>query len=178
MGGADEGSRLTRKSLLPLLLAWGCVGGEPESVPEVVLPAVYAEPPARLNDLAERMGGSEEIAAAILLESDRSGLPVDLIVGIIRTENPWLKADTVNWYGATGLMQVWDFHLGAYPQCGDDLTDIRTNICYGVTILEEKLEVAQGDTTLALLFYNGCWGLTYVLGCEDYPQIVAERGDD
>ena len=106
-------------------------------------------------------------------------VPVDLIVGVIRVENPMLDPDVVNWYGAVGLMQVvgW-LHLGDFPECGDDLTDVRTNICYGVSLLELKLSLAKGDTLKALLFYNGCWGETYVQGCERYPQLVEDRSEN
>jgi soluble lytic murein transglycosylase-like protein len=118
-----------------------------------------------------------QIATAIRRESTLTGIPVPLILGIIRTENPWLKPDTVNSYGAVGLMQVVPrFHLGSYPKCGTDLTDIDTNVCYGVRILIAKIGAAKGDTTKALLFYNGCWGETYVEGCERYSTHVRERG--
>ena len=153
---------------------------EPEPVPVIRLdPIVVDAPPSRLVALAERVGGNMEIAEAIAREADRSGLDDDLIVGVIMVENPWLDPGIENWYGAIGLMQVVGrLHLGDHPECGTDLTDIATNVCYGVSILERKLVAAEGDLTLALLFYNGCWGSTYKAGCESYPVLVAERGDD
>lgn len=134
--------------------------------------AAYEEP----DPLVEAVG--LDIAKAIRREAGRSGLDPSLILGIIRTENPWLKPDTINSYGAVGLMQVvgW-LHGGEYPQCGDDLTDIDTNLCYGVRIFEDKLVHARGDTAKALLFYNGCAGETYIPGCEDYDDLVRARGD-
>ena len=154
------------------VLALAATGGD--EIPTVQLDPIVAQPPARLNALADKLDGRYDIAAAILLESDRSGIPVDMIAGIMRVENAPLDADTVNWYGATGLMQVWDFHDGAYAAvCGDGgLTDVRTNICYGVEILSEKLQVVGGDTLTALLLYNGCWGVSFDVGCSDYPDKV------
>jgi hypothetical protein len=163
------------------LLLGGLALLRPEEVSVVRLdPIVVTDPPDRLSALTDRMGGNKEIAAAILLESDRSGVPVDLIVGIMRTENAPLDPDTVNWYGATGLMQVWDHHTGAYAAvCGDGpLTDIRTNVCYGVEILTEKLQVVGGDTLTALLLYNGCWGVSFDSGCATYPATVMTNSQE
>lgn len=139
-------------------------------------PAVWRPPVSAPDPLVEAVGW--DIAKAIRREAERSGLDEKLILGIIRTENPWLKPDTVNSYGAIGLMQVvgW-LHDGDYPECGIDLTDVDTNVCYGVRLFERKLVAAKGDTSRALLYYNGCWGETYTPGCEDYPTKVQTRGD-
>jgi len=162
-----------RRLALLGLLALGEAG-----VPTVVLPPIEARPPGRLVALAARLDGNMEIAEAVAREADRSGIDENTIIGVILTENPWLKPDTTNWYGATGLMQVVGrLHGGDYPECGTDLTSVDTNLCYGVRILERKLVASGGDLTRALLFYNGCWGETYREGCETYPTIVSERGE-
>jgi len=154
------------------LVAWG---SEP---PTVRVDPIVVPPPAVVDELAARMGGSLEIADAIRRHGPGyEWYTEDLVVGIIRKENPWLLTDTVNSYGATGLMQVWDFHLGDHPECGDVLADVDTNICYGLKLFDRKWHAAGGDMTLALLFYNGCWGSTYILGCESYPADVVERGE-
>lgn len=143
-------------------------------------PAPMVKDGMEVMTLAERIGGDDatQIALAIMYESQRSGLEPNLILGIIRTENPWLKPDTVNWYGAVGLMQVvgW-LHAGDYPECGADLGNVYTNICYGVRIFEDKLRHAQGNVPLALLYYSGCSGETYREGCEVYSNYVSDRGE-
>lgn len=146
-------------------------------IEEVVLDTIFVPPPDPAELLSREVDGNMEIAEAIIHESEASGLDPNLIVGIIRVENPWLDPGIENWYGAIGLMQVvgW-IHQGRYPECGEDLTDIRTNICYGTRVYQEKLEAAGGNHELALRLYNGCWGDTYVAGCESYPIKVVERG--
>lgn len=126
--------------------------------------------------LTQELTLEEEIDQAVTDMSTITGISPDLIHGIIRTEsngNPTAES----WYGAVGLMQVvpW-LHLGDFPECGDDLTDVFTNICYGTSILEYKLQLAGGNKRRALLYFNGCWGETYQPGCETYPDKVAERG--
>ena len=158
------GSRLT---------GTGFQDGEPVQIPAIVVD----QPPSRLLDIAEQVGGSVEIAEAVAREADRSGLSDELIVGVMLVENEPLDVDTVNWYGAVGLMQVVEhLHMGEYPQCGTDLTDIDTNVCYGVHVLQEKLRLTDGDLTEALLLYSGCSGPRRTRSCEHYPVLVADAG--
>lgn len=79
------------------------------------------------------------------------------ILGIIRVENDMLDANIVNWYGAVGLAQVVErLHAGTYPECGPDLTDVYTNLCYGMNILQANLEACRDNMRCALWNYNGC----------------------
>lgn len=58
---------------------------------------------------------------------------------------------------AVGLGQIvpeiWD---GSFPECGRDLTSVRTNVCYTVRVWRHYRERFPGDPTAALLAYNGC----------------------
>lgn len=131
----------------------------------------------RVSRVSALLGGSRYLAEIVVAHSAVNGLAPDLVAGVILTENPWLKPDTVNSYGAVGLMQVvgW-LHQGAYPECGDNLTDPQTNVCYGTSLLAGMLERYGGDLDRALLAYNGCQGATYIPGCERYTVTVYTRG--
>jgi len=114
-----------------------------------------------------------KVAQAVAQNAYGSGVDRDLILAVMRVENPWLKPDTVSHAGAVGLLQVmpryWDEE---FPHCGDDLADIHTNICKGVLILLHYLET-NPDLERALLAYNGCRS-SY---CEVYYDHVTGQLD-
>lgn len=76
--------------------------------------------------------------------------------------------------GAVGLMQVmpliWE---GVFPQCGEVVWEWRTNICYGIHVLDHYLREAKGDVRLALNLYWGgaSW---YGTGESPYTKRVEE----
>ena len=148
-----------------LLLALVVLGATQEPPDPPVLPRwEYVD---SVGLVASKLQGRRDIAAAIMEHKGDFGWR--LIVGVIKTENPWLLADTVNWYGATGLMQVvprlW---LGRYPECGTDLTNVRTNICYGAQVLRWHIRVA-GSLDQGLADYSG--------HARGYVRRVYERGE-
>jgi hypothetical protein len=94
------------------------------------------------------------VARAVAEHSYRANLQPDLVLAVMRVENPWLKPDTVSYAGAVGLLQV------------------DTNVCKGVLILSHYLKT-NPDLQTALLAYNGCRSTH----CEVYYDHVTRHLD-
>lgn len=92
-----------------------------------------------------------------------------LVVGVILKENTPLNPHAVGGLGEYGLMQIMPFHKGRLSECGEDLFNIRTNICYGVFIFEEHLMFCRNDIVCGLYGYNGC---VTNPACVSYPYDV------
>ena len=94
-----------------------------------------------------------------------------LVSAIVKVENPWLVHDTASFAGALGVMQVMpSVWSGQFPDCGDDLTDLETNVCTGIEVLARYLDaelIRALDRTL--LRYNGCVSTP---GCTSYTRKV------
>lgn len=113
------------------------------------------------------------VARAVAEHSYRANLQPDLVLAVMRVENPWLKPDTVSYAGAVGLLQVMPRYWSEqFPQCGYDLADIDTNVCKGVLILSHYLRT-NPDLQTALLAYNGCRSTH----CEVYYDHVTRHLD-
>ena len=98
-------------------------------------------------------------------EAQRHELPIDLVLGLIHTESLFNRF-AISRAGAQGLMQVMPFWKKEIGRPNDNLTNIKTNLRYGCTILKHYLKVAKGDWTEALARYNGSYGKTW------YPERV------
>lgn len=136
----------------------------------------YSRISSRLAGYGASASYSSELAFTLIREARDNNLSPDLLLGVLLVENPWLKADTVNWVGATGLMQVMPVHAGGWGCGSSDLTDVDANICHGARILAHYLNVTGGDLDRALLRYNGCVHGTNTPNCHTYPQHVYARG--
>lgn len=98
---------------------------------------------------------AEAVACAVDQYADSLDLSPALLVGVIGVENRELDPRARSSAGAMGIMQVMPHWKRDLRSCGTDLTDIRTNVCYGARIL--KLELAHAATLKgALLRYVGC----------------------
>lgn len=86
------------------------------------------------------------------------------------------RPDATSVVGARGLMQVMPLHLGHW-ECGPDLYDIDSNLCYGTAILEWNLDRFDGNERRALLAYNGCVHGRNTPGCHTYPDRVFRLRD-
>ena len=106
-----------------------------------------------------------EILRNIHAEAQRHELPIDLVLGLIHTESLFNRF-AISRAGAQGLMQVMPFWKNEIGRPNDNLTNIKTNLRYGCTILKHYLKVAKGDWTEALARYNGSYGKTW------YPERV------
>ena len=121
---------------------------------------------------------AQDIAWSVVVESRIAGVNPWFMVAVIQVENPWLKPDTVSYAGAIGITQVMPMHAGKWG-CGDDLTDIRTNVCSGARIMASYLArhwkaFGAEANRRAMLAYNGC---VRTPGCESYADNVLSRTD-
>lgn len=110
--------------------------------------------------------GRQEFLQTVWYESQRAGLDVSLVLGVIQVESNFRKF-AVSRAGALGYMQVMPFWVrelsGADPSV---LFHLQTNVRFGCVILRHYLEREQGDWVLALGRYNGSRGLL------PYPHAV------
>ena len=93
-------------------------------------------------------------------ESYLSSLNPALVLAVIDVEssfNPY----AISGSGAQGLMQVMPFWKRKLGRSDDNLTDTKTNLRYGTSILSYYLDRAKGDTTEALARYNGSYPETW-----------------
>ena len=124
--------------------------------------------------LGDGCADSEDIgrlATSVRAHSERTGVPVKLLIGIVMVENPWLDTLAVSRSGAVGLYQVMPMHTTAWPECEDALETIEGSTCRGASIFAWFL--ARGNERQSLLQYNGC----YQDDCEGYPAKVWEEAE-
>lgn len=96
-----------------------------------------------------------------------------LIVAVIAYENPELATGAVSAAGARGIMQVMPRWTASFSSvCGDDLSVVETNVCFGVRILKLHIDDAHGSVERGLLAYVGC---VRQPGCRRYPGLVLKR---
>jgi soluble lytic murein transglycosylase-like protein len=121
---------------------------------------------ARLVKKFPRAQGRQEFLQTVWYESQRAGLDVSLVLGVIQVESNFRKF-AVSRAGALGYMQVMPFWVrelsGADPSV---LFHLQTNVRFGCVILRHYLDREQGDWVLALGRYNGSRGKL------PYPQAV------
>ena len=82
--------------------------------------------------------------------ADKFGLPVDF-VAVVMTLESCGDPNVSSGAGAQGLFQVMPFHFAL----GEDAYDPEVNAGRGLAYLSRGLELASGDTRLALAGYNG-----------------------
>ena len=108
----------------------------------------------------------------ILRESLRWGVDPLLVTAVVSLENSSLQPQAVSTAGAIGIMQIMPLWLDSpFATCGRDLTDVQTNVCFGVRILRFYVERNIGLAD-ALHGYNGC---RKAPGCEQYAVRVLEK---
>jgi hypothetical protein len=118
---------------------------------------------------------AEQVAVALVRESNAVGLEPRLLLAVLLVENPWLDPTIRSPVGAVGLMQVMPFHRGQWAGCGMDLEDVDSNICHGVRIFSHYFRQTGGNLERALLRYNGCVRGTNTPNCHQYPYHVFAR---
>lgn len=92
-------------------------------------------------------------APDILRWSVQYGLPPELVATVMQIEScghPSIHSSA----GAAGLFQVMPFHFGS----GEDPLEPETNAFRGLSYLARSLELAEGNSALALAGYNGGHG--------------------
>jgi soluble lytic murein transglycosylase-like protein len=100
----------------------------------------------------------KEFLQTVWYESQRAGLDVSLVLGLIQVESGFRKF-AVSSVGARGYMQVMPFWTRVIGD-GDAsrLFHMQTNIRFGCVILRHYLDRERGDLFLALGRYNGSRG--------------------
>ena len=123
---------------------------------------------------ADRTG---PVVAAVEREARRFGIDPLLVAAVIAMENPDLNPSSVSSAGAVGIMQVMpQWGRSFRERCGGgDLTDVGTNVCFGVNVLQSHIDDAQGSVPRGLLAYVGC---VKDVACRRYPEAVIRRWRD
>jgi soluble lytic murein transglycosylase-like protein len=117
---------------------------------------------------------ARQVARHILTESRRWSADPAMVTALVTVENHRLVSDTASTAGAQGVMQIMPFWTKSFGRrCGTNLHDDRTNICYGIHVLQTFLR-DRGTEERALLAYNGCRTLER---CGHYPNRVLSRRD-
>lgn len=79
-----------------------------------------------------------------------------LLVSAVILEESRVKPMARGLVGEIGLMQIHPkYWRGVFPECGNNLWNIRTNICYGTRVLRWSVEESDFDLISALHGYNG-----------------------
>ncbi len=148
-------------------------GDAPRPAPTelVVIPAEFSAEAKLAARVLERLRtglASKEItqvAVAVVTESRRAGLPVDLVLAVIQVESSG-NTFAVSSAGALGLMQLLPAtaedvaqRIGFWWNGPAILFDPVLNVRLGVTYLGELVQ-RYGDVNIALAAYN--WGPTRI----------------
>jgi soluble lytic murein transglycosylase-like protein len=113
---------------------------------------------------------ARKVAWPLVENSYQRGLDPATVVAIVLVESSG-RPDATSFVGARGLMQVMPLHQGLWD-CGPNMYEIESNLCYGTSILADNLDRFGGDERRALLAYNGCVNGTNTPNCHTYPDKV------
>lgn len=95
-----------------------------------------------------------ELLAQVWQEAARHGIDPDLAMAVIEVESSFDRF-AISSAGAQGLMQVMPFWKHEIGRSEDNLTEVETNVRYGMTILAHYLQRESGDAVRALTRYHG-----------------------
>ena len=88
----------------------------------------------------------------VVREARRQSVPVWLALSVSHAENWTGDSMAVNvWSGAAGLGQIHPINFGRFPECGENIYNRRTNLCYMMRILT----LCKADTLAKVL---SCYG--------------------
>ena len=120
----------------------------------------------RLVRLIPEAHNRQEFSQTVWYESQRAGLDLPLVLGLIEVESHFRKF-AVSSVGARGFMQVMPFWVRLIGD-GDvsTLFHLQTNLRFGCVILRHYLDREQGDVFMGLGRYNGSRGQS------PYPEAV------
>lgn len=119
-----------------------------------------------VKDPEERLFLLKEIHKA----ATRAELPPEFVLALIEVESHFDQF-AISTVGAQGLMQVMPFWKKEIGRPQDNLTDVKTNLRYGCTILKYYLDRADNHWAEALSRYNGSYGKLW------YPRRVMNAWD-
>lgn len=146
---------------------------DPPPTPEFAQPSDALRYQRWLDDMYPRLSkkfpqpqGRKEFLQTVWYESQRAGLDVALVLGLIQVESNFRKF-AVSRAGARGFMQVMPFWVRELSRSDPSvLFHLQTNLRFGCVILRHYLDREQGDWILALGRYNGSRGQL------PYPRAV------
>lgn len=127
----------------------------------------FAAKNTRLQDFISDESERLTLLHMIHEEASRAGLQTELVLAVIEVESGF-DPYAISRAGAQGLMQVMSFWKNELGRPEDNLTDIRTNLRYGCTILAYYRDIESTDLNAALARYNGSYGLNW------YPDRVLD----
>lgn len=97
----------------------------------------------------------QQVSRYTVIYAEKNYLPPALIAAIIIEESEF-NPTAVGKAGEMGLMQIHPkYWKGRFPDCGSNLLDIRTNLCYGTRILRHYIDVEEGAIFKGVKRYNG-----------------------
>ncbi len=106
------------------------MGHSPQPLPWAA-PIVVSLKPLELFSLSEQRDSLVARAARL------NGIPVWLALSIAHAETWGGDSAVVNpWSGAAGIGQIHPVNFGRFPECGDNMLNRRTSICYMMRLLE------------------------------------------
>ncbi len=80
---------------------------------------------------------SEQRDSLVAWEARKQGVPVWLALSVGHAENWGGDSTAVNFFsGALGLGQIHPVNWGRFPECGENLLNRRTNVCYMMKLLK------------------------------------------
>ena len=104
-------------------------------------PIVVSQKPLELFSL------SDQRDSLVAREARKQGVPVWLALSISHAENWSGDSVAVNPFsGAIGLGQIHPVNFGRFPQCGENILNRHTNVCYMMRILADCLSVMLAET--------------------------------
>lgn len=155
--------------------------GELLKLPAAVISATDPSKDAfRISQIVRRYtrnpSEADRIAKAVVAEGARRKVDPAMILGIMLVESE-MNPRARSFVGASGLMQVMPLHRGQWRGCkSNDLYNIESNICYGVSVLADNIKRAP-NLRVALQRYNGCVNGTNTPNCSSYSRKVLRARD-
>lgn len=120
----------------------------------------YTAKNSRLQEFIEDESERLELLHAVHEEATRAGVSTELVLAVIEVESRF-DPYAISRAGAQGLMQVMSFWKNELGRPEDNLTDIRTNLRYGCTILAYYQDIESENLNAALARYNGSYGQSW-----------------
>lgn len=124
--------------------------------------------------VTDTLSDSQKRDVLVIKYAHKYGVDTALALDVSHAENWTGNPKAVSPMGAIGLMQVMPFWAGTFPECGTDLYDGPTNVCYGIQILRSYLIQCGRNTYCATNKYNGARRAVDILAYQS--EIGRARG--
>ena len=153
---------MNRSLLIPLAVLTLAMHG-PKVLP-MAAPIVVSQKPLELFSL------SDQRDSLVSREARKQSVPVWLALSIAHAENWSGDSVAVNPFsGAVGIGQIHPVNFGRFPECGENILNRHTNVCYMMRILRDCIAPTLAPT---LNCYGGAESLR---GRRSYNHDVNRR---